>query len=83
MKTTVELPDDLLRDTRKYASERGKTFREVLTQALDLLIYDSDRNPIRPGWESLFGAFAGDMDNQRIQEFIDSEFSRIDREEWK
>ena len=34
MKTTVEIPDALMAETRKYASARGLTFREVLEISL-------------------------------------------------
>ncbi|MBZ5592250.1 MAG: DUF2191 domain-containing protein [Acidobacteriia bacterium] len=34
MKTTVEIPDALLKEARKYASQRGLTFREVIESSL-------------------------------------------------
>ncbi len=34
MKTTVEIPDALIAEARKYASARGLTFREVLEMSL-------------------------------------------------
>ena len=34
MKTTVEIPDSLFRETKSYASARGLTFREVIETAL-------------------------------------------------
>lgn len=34
MKTTVEIPDALMAEARKYASARGLTFREVLEISL-------------------------------------------------
>jgi len=83
VKTTVELPDGLLRDTRKFAADRGKTFKEVLIEGLNLLVYDGNFEVVKPGWEALFGAFAGDPEIGRIQQFIDEEYSRVDPEDWK
>lgn len=84
MKTTVELPDELLRNARLYAAERGKTFKSVLIEALDLLMFNGQSQPTRPGWEALAGAFASDSEETaEIQAYIDREFSRIDPEDWK
>ena len=84
MKTTVELPDALLAQTRAYAQQRGKTFRDVLIEALDLLVLNGKPEPAKPGWEALFGAFAHEKEEtERIQRLIDEEFSKIDPEEWE
>jgi hypothetical protein len=83
MKTTVELPDKILSDTREYAVRHGKTFKDVLTDALKLLVYDQQGNAFKSGWESLFGAFAGDPDNTKIQAAVDEEFSLVDHEGWE
>jgi hypothetical protein len=34
VKTTVEIPDGLFRETKRYASARGLTFREVIETSL-------------------------------------------------
>ena len=83
MKTTVELPDKLLEDTRRYASERGKTFKDVLIEALGLLVSDEEHHVSRPGWEQLFGTFAKDVENAKIQEVIELEFSIVNPKDWK
>jgi hypothetical protein len=84
MKTTVELPDPILRRAQAYARERGLSFKEVLIQALDLLILDDLREPRKPGWQSLFGSFAHEGDeNRRILKVIEDEFSSVDLKEWQ
>ena len=83
MKTTVELPDELLRNTRQYAADRGKSFKDVLVQALGMLIYNGEPQISRPGWEALFGTFRDDKEMVKVREIIDTEFSRIDPEDWK
>jgi len=82
MKTTVELPDDLLQSTREYANEKGKTFKEVLIEALDQLVRPDIQPDNRPGWEKLFGAFSAE-DLCEVNKAINEEFSRIDVEGWR
>jgi hypothetical protein len=83
MKTTVELPQDLFTQTREYARARGKTFREVLVEALTQLVLNSKGQVSKPGWEELFGAFEHEREEtRRIQELIDEEFSKVDVEDW-
>lgn len=81
MKTTVELPDELLEATRKYALERGTSFKRVLIEALNLLVHQGETASQRPRWEKLFGAF-GDDDLLPVQEAVDREFSHVDPKEW-
>jgi hypothetical protein len=83
MKTTVELPDKLLFDAKQYASSRGKSLKDVLIEALDLLMYQGQKTIVKPGWESLFGAFADDPELAVVRDIIDVEFSKVDPEDWR
>jgi len=47
MKTTVEIPDALLREARSYASARGLTFKAVLESSLRRTL-EAERTPARP-----------------------------------
>jgi hypothetical protein len=49
MKTTVEIPDNLLREARQYAHENALTFRQVLETGLRQLLSTKDtaRAPFR------------------------------------
>ena len=46
MKTTVEIPDALLREAKNYAARRGMTLKEVLETGLRQVL-ESER-PARP-----------------------------------
>lgn len=84
MKTTIELPDNLLNQAKQYAASRGKTFRQVLIEALSGLVVDENQRARKPGIEHLFGAFANEKEEtRRIQQMIDEEFSNVDPEDWK
>jgi hypothetical protein len=43
MKTTVELPDELLREWKKRAAEEGKTLKEMWTRLLHESLHASPR----------------------------------------
>lgn len=45
MKTTVDLPDPLLREAKSYALERGVPLREVFEAALVLLLREKSAHP--------------------------------------
>jgi hypothetical protein len=84
VKTTIELPDSLLQQTKLYAAERGKTFRQVLIEALNGMMYNGSPEPQKTGIEKYFGAFADEQEEtSRIQAYIDEEFSKIDPDDWK
>ncbi len=38
MKTTIDISDGLFREVKRYAGQRGSTFREVLESALRVLL---------------------------------------------
>jgi len=63
----------------RYANQSGRTFQEVLIEALTQLVrLDSDRS----GWQASFGAFTAEQ-LQDVDQVIATEFSRIDLEGWK
>jgi hypothetical protein len=57
MKTTLELPDQLLRKAKATAAERGQSLNEFVTQALrNQLALDSERiHASEPAWMEGFG----------------------------
>ena len=47
MKTTVEIPDPLLREAKRYAAARDLTLREVLETSLRKLLTEEKTRPFR------------------------------------
>ena len=45
MKTTIELPDDLLRAAKAIAGRRGTTLKAIITHALEREVYDGGQSP--------------------------------------
>jgi hypothetical protein len=49
MKTTIELPDELLRAAKAVAGQRGTTLKAIITHALEREVHDG--NPPSGGFE--------------------------------
>ena len=81
MKTTVEIPDSLFREAKTAAAKRGLSLKTFLTEALKEKLAAPPRNR-QTDWPVPPPRLAkGEM--RRIQSMIDTEFSRINAEEWK
>ena len=78
MKTTVEIPDDLVRKAKTVAARRGLSLKTFLTEALKEKLSGPRRR--QTDWPVPPPKLAnGEM--RRIQSAIDEEFSRIDAED--
>jgi metal-responsive CopG/Arc/MetJ family transcriptional regulator len=83
MKTTVEVPDKLYRQVKALAALRGQTMKAFFVDALrDKVITEKDKDKNGAGWMSVFGK-AKKEDMEKLQRYIDAEFSHIDPEDWK
>ena len=69
MKTTVEIPDALFTEAKKYGAERGLTFRQIVEQGLrEVLEQDRSRTKrfrLRNGTFKGTGALIHDWDTIR------------------
>lgn len=84
MKTTIELPEKLLRQAKAMAAKRGTTLKEIVTDALQRLLTDPSSSSSKPEWLSLCGAFKDSpSETRRIQNMIDQDLSKIDLKDWK
>ena len=45
MKTTIEIPDPLLREAKKLARRQGRTLRQLVEVALRQVIREEQKNP--------------------------------------
>lgn len=82
MKTTIDIPDDLFRQSKATAAMRGETLRDFVTAALrDRLERQPSQIAPPTGWRSVFGrARAEEVApvDQRIEEALE----RVDPREW-
>jgi len=77
MKTTLELPEALLRRTKAAAAMRGVSMRDFIAEALEAQL--RQRAP-EPGWRRLAGK-AKKLDTAPVARAL-AEFSRIDEGAW-
>ena len=83
MKTTIELPDALIRQAKALAAARGITLKHFFTEALEKQLMHSPAetnagNGQRP-WMATFGELSdlGD-EHRRILDIIEEEFERLE-----
>jgi hypothetical protein len=54
VKTTVDLPDDLLRRAKAKAAMEGKKLRELLQEGLERVLHESEADAVRGPQPSAF-----------------------------
>jgi hypothetical protein len=82
MKTTLDIPEDVLRSVEVTAAARGEAVREFVIRALEAHVRSESANDLAAGWRSVFGrAQAADVD--AVDRVIAAEFEEIDPAEWQ
>ena len=86
MKTTIELPDAMFRQSKALAAARGVTLRRFFTEALEeKLRRCAGRGRAgneEPPWMAGFGALSDLSDeNRRVLDAIEDEFERLSPED--
>jgi Arc/MetJ family transcription regulator len=83
VKTTIELPDTLFRQTKAAAALRGESIKDFVTAALraHLESQASDAQQER-GWRSVFGK-ASSEEVEEIDRIVAEELERIDMDSWR
>ena len=83
MKTTVELPDELLREAKASAARDGTSLKEVLTTALRKHLHGAEKVPRgQEAWRRSFGTVDPEV-TAEIDRIIEEEFETIDLESWR
>lgn len=87
MKTTIEIPDPILRQARILAAARGTTLKQLFTEALEEKIRSTTTmtggSGGRPPWMATFGELSHlSEETRRIQRLIDDEFGRLETEDF-
>jgi hypothetical protein len=79
MKTTIEIPDALLRRAKTRAAKQGISLRQFVTEALEEKLMRSE-GPARP-WLKAAGKLRHlSKETARINKMIEEEFERIEPE---
>lgn len=84
MKTTLEIPDDLFRQTKAAAALRGESLKDFVTQVLQehLERQASADTFAERGWRAVFGR-ARREDVEPVDALIAEELERVEPDEWR
>jgi predicted nucleic acid-binding protein len=86
VKTTLELPDALLRETRAFAARRGLSLRQVIVEALAQKLKVEQESPESKPWLQAFRDIERDQvlkqELLRLRRRIEAEFEQVNPEEW-
>jgi hypothetical protein len=87
MKTTMELPEALFRETKAFAARKGVSMRQVVIEALASKLKAEKGTPKAKPWLAAFGGLKSDdavvRELQRLNRQVDAEFEQVNLEEWK
>lgn len=82
MKTTVDLPDSLLRDAKAAAARQGRTLRDLVAEALNEKLH-APHTDVKP-WMKHFGSLSKlRKETRRIEKVIKKEFETVNLKEWR
>lgn len=83
MKTTFDLPDNLVQRTKVLAAQENTTMREIVSRALRAELERSEKNKDEPGWKKHAGAMEKYGQAEVINKAVEEAFGQIDEEMWK
>ncbi len=82
MKTTIDLPDELLREAKSKAALERISLKELVTAALEERLR-SDRRPAQnTGWRAAFG-LADKRHVKDVDRILSDELERINPKDWE
>lgn len=82
MKTTLDLPDKLLRQTKSAAALRGQSMKDFIRAALEERCRRLPGSSVATGWRVVFGR-AKRAAVEEVDAVVNREFSHVDDESWR
>jgi len=83
MKTTIEIPDHLLRRAKATAALSGETLKHFVTTAIqERLQRNGAASPESRGWRAVFGLAPRDEVDE-IDAIISNDLAQVDPSEWR
>jgi hypothetical protein len=83
VKTTIELPDELLKQAKARAARQGQSLKEVLTAALrDHLGRSPHATPGRELWRAVFGR-ARTPEVRAVDDVVAEDLEQIEADAWR
>ena len=83
VKTTVDLPETLVREAKAVAARQGRTLRDLVAEAMHEKLHAVHPSIEKP-WMKHFGTLSKlRKETRRIEKIIEKEFETVDPEEWQ
>jgi hypothetical protein len=83
MKTTLEIPDPIFRRAKSVAAQRGIALRAFVTEAVEEKLASASQSEEKP-WVRLAGGLKHlHKETVRINGIMNSEFEKIEPEDWE
>ena len=83
MKTTLDIPDSVLRQAKARAALKGTSMRDFVVHAIEERLEAEQKQTRKPhGWRAVFGK-APKGAAAKVQAAMDEEFERINPEDWR
>ena len=82
MKTTIEIPDRLLREVKISAASRGESLRQFFTDAVVERLRQVEGQSRRP-WMKHYGVLRDYSDElDRVERIVENEFESVHPHDW-
>lgn len=82
MKTTIDLPDELLRKAKSRAALQGRSLRSLFQEALESQLRGPRRGHEESGWRLVFGR-AQEVDVAEVDAVVAADLDSIDPDAWQ
>lgn len=83
MKTTLEIPDDVFRQSKAAAAMRGESLKDFVTESLRVRLSETtSKDPALSGWRCVFGQAKPD-EVAAVDAIVAEEFETIDPDAWR
>jgi hypothetical protein len=83
VKTTIELPDELLQRAKAAAALKGESLRDLFTAALsDHLARIGGAVPAEEGWRKVFGTVER-AEVEAVDLAVGEDLERVDLDSWR
>ena len=84
MKTTLEVPDSLLRQAKASAARKGQTMGAFINAAIEAKLKSDAKTGQEKTWMRFAGVFRDRRaDSRRVLRAIEEGCERIDTEDWE
>lgn len=82
MKTTLDVPDEVLRNAKATAAVRGESLRDFVTAAIEARLRSDTSGHGRSGWRSLYG-LARSAEVRAVDRIVSGDLETVDLAEWR